>query len=171
MSKRDIDSIYLQDVVDGTHLYKIVNRLVRILCAENAPKFEAVAFCGMSGSIIASCVAAKMKKDLILVRKSDENRHSSFFIETPVNGIKNYIIIDDFISSGKTISFIIEQISTCYSSRKCVGIYLYNVERNDHMHMNDDSYALTVRCYVKNKIKVVGINACNLPEKMEKSLV
>lgn len=68
-------------------------------------EFDAIAFSGQSGSLIAPIVAMLMGKSLIMVRKSGVRSHSSYKVEGDINA-KSYIIIDDLTSSGKTIEFI-----------------------------------------------------------------
>src|SRR6185437_651522 len=63
--------------------------------------FDAIAFTGLSGALVAPIVADLLGKELIAVRKEKTN-HSSNQIEGYIAG-KTYIILDDCRSSGKTI--------------------------------------------------------------------
>lgn len=67
--------------------------------------FDAIAFSGQSGSLIAPIVAMLMGKSLIMVRKNGVRSHSSYKVEGDKNA-KSYIIIDDLTNSGQTIEFI-----------------------------------------------------------------
>lgn len=88
-------------------------------------KFDAVAFTGLSGSVIAGAVASEMDKYLYCVRKSEENRHSGYQVEGPMTGLR-YIVIDDFISTGATIKRVIELVAAhTYDKAVCAGVYLW----------------------------------------------
>jgi orotate phosphoribosyltransferase len=87
--------------------------------------FDAIAFTGLSGSIIAGAVALSMDKYLYCVRKSNESRHSDHVVEGPATGLR-YVILDDFISTGATIERIIEMVSAHTEGKaECVGAYLW----------------------------------------------
>lgn len=84
-------------------------------------KFDAIAFRGMSGTIISVAVALKMKKPMIMVRKSTSDNHSGMWVEG-FKKAKTYIILDDFISSGETARTIVEKVKTFSPSAKCLGL-------------------------------------------------
>ena len=95
-------------------------------------EFEAVAFCGSSGAAIAFHLGIKYKIPLIYVRKKDEECHGS---SVECNGtdlqVKKYLIVDDFIDSGKTMRHIIGSIGKHTKDRsaypaKPVGIFCYD---------------------------------------------
>lgn len=71
--------------------------------------YDTIAFCGMSGALIAPPVAVKLGKDLLMVRKDSDDRHSCYHVLGNTE-TKNYIIVDDLISSGKTLRHIINKI-------------------------------------------------------------
>jgi orotate phosphoribosyltransferase-like protein len=79
-----------------------VIKAIKLLELEN--KFDAIAFRGLSGSLIAPVVALKLGKTLLAVRKGEEC-HSSRQVEGDL-GADRYIIIDDFVSSGETVNKI-----------------------------------------------------------------
>jgi orotate phosphoribosyltransferase len=84
-------------------------------------EFDAVAFTGLSGSVIAGAVVSAMDKYLYCVRKSAENRHSEYQVEGPSTGLR-YVVIDDFISTGETIKRIIELVGAHTDGQAtCVG--------------------------------------------------
>lgn len=83
---------------------------------------DAIAFCGSSGCAIAFNLAAKHKIPLMYVRKKDEKSHSTSRVEcndTKVE-VKKYLIVDDFVDRGRTVDYIVENI-TKYA--KQVGAY------------------------------------------------
>lgn len=99
-------------------------------------KFDAIAFRGTSGAAMAFPISALMGIPLICVRKED-GHHSSTTVEGPSTiDIKQYMILDDFISGGGTVREIVSKISSITSSPygeasgppKCVGIMLWNDE-------------------------------------------
>ena len=94
---------------------------------DNNPQtsFDAIAVCGASGLLLAGLVSYHLNKNIILVRKDSENRHSGLSVEGPMDGY--YIIFDDMISTGQTTRFIHDRIKSdlCQYSR-CVGVYLWN---------------------------------------------
>jgi adenine/guanine phosphoribosyltransferase-like PRPP-binding protein len=84
-------------------------------------RFDSLAFRGMSGAVIAPPVAIALKKHLIMVRKPEEPTHSDFPVEGNINSRK-YIIIDDFMSSGKTARAIIEAVAKFAPQANCLGV-------------------------------------------------
>jgi adenine/guanine phosphoribosyltransferase-like PRPP-binding protein len=89
---------------------------------------DAIAFSGMSGALIAPIIAYKTGKNIILVRKSKDDSHSSYKIEASSTKCKKYVIIDDLISTGTTVEFIIRKMWKDYTFQNsvCVGVILYN---------------------------------------------
>src|SRR3990167_6004329 len=100
-----------------------VKKCIKVLC-KHKKKFTAIAVCGYCAAIFGGIVAARMKKNIVLVRKpkEDEYRHSDRFVE----GISNQscVFIDDLISSGETVKKVVEGLREL----KCTlyGVYLYN---------------------------------------------
>jgi adenine/guanine phosphoribosyltransferase-like PRPP-binding protein len=76
---------------------------------QHSHKFDAIAVSGSSMQLISSVVAYKMKKNVILVRKLNEICYSDKSVEG--KNYQKYIIIDDFCESGRTINYVISQIS------------------------------------------------------------
>ena len=106
---------------------KLLKRLTHI-----ARTFESIAFCGVSGALIAPAIAIALNKGVIVVRKPKEHSHSTYGIEGTIKGKKRYIIIDDFIDSGKTCKTIIDSIKhkKQFHTSTCVGIYTYGSQYN-----------------------------------------
>lgn len=100
------------------------------------PAFDAIAFTGLSGSVVAGAVALTMDKYLYCVRKKNESKHSDHEVEGPSTGLR-YIIIDDFISSGATVQRIMEMVRIhTDGAAVCVGAYLWRDDylKNDLSH-------------------------------------
>jgi len=86
-------------------------------------EFDAIAFRGLSGALLAPIVALQMGKTLIAVRKG-ESTHSSRDVEGDY-GARRYVIIDDIVSSGDTVRAIIADIKTENPEAYCIGVYQY----------------------------------------------
>jgi len=96
------------------------------------PRSVGLAFCGVSGMLVGLRAADRTKRPYSIIRKTDDNSHSSREVEGWIP--KEYVIIDDFISSGATVEAIIkkmshqrykENVNDPGVSPKCVGIILY----------------------------------------------
>ena len=93
--------------------------------------FEAIAFRGMSGALLAPILAYKTGKTLLMVRKPktlDDGRnqdHSNFRVEGD-RATKRYLILDDFMCSGNTIWSIIREIRFWAPEARCIGALFYS---------------------------------------------
>lgn len=91
--------------------------------------YDAIAFCGMSGALIAPAVAVRLNKEMIMVRKSrkdaDGLSHSLHIIEGDV-AARNYIIVDDFIDTGKTRDYIKRTLAAKCPGINCLGVLQVN---------------------------------------------
>ena len=112
---------YSADFLTPTKLRRAVQKCVRII-RKRKLKFDAIAFRGLSGAVVAPMVALALKKTMIAVRKS--NSHGIKVCGDL--GAQSYLIIDDFISSGVTIRKIVTGIDRAsLNEPACVGIVLY----------------------------------------------
>lgn len=84
-------------------------------------KFDAIAFTGMSGALIAPPVSLKLGKPFIMVRKPYVSGHSEWAVEGDY-GAKSYIILDDFMATGETVKRIRKQIAAVMPSAKYGGM-------------------------------------------------
>ena len=87
--------------------------------------FDAIAFTGTSGAALAYPLSYLLGVPLICVRKSIRDNHFGSKLEGYVTA-KKYIIVDDFVQSGKTINGINKSIKLENKKANCVGIYLYD---------------------------------------------
>lgn len=119
-----IKSDYLDTPLDKNELREIIFDLKQKL--KNV-KFDAIAFCGNSGALVAPILAYELNKYILLVRKKSESCHSLYSVEGLYPGKKKYkyIILDDQIESGRTVKAIYNEISEYSSNLVCVGIVLY----------------------------------------------
>ncbi len=118
------NSAYLMDVVNPENAPKVLNTLIKYIKSSKV-QFDTIICRGTSGLLAAPYVAMKMKKHLIIVRKSDGN-HASVATEGYRNP-QRYIIIDDFIATGNTVRIIIKTIEENFRNNnpKCVAIFCY----------------------------------------------
>jgi len=119
--KLKIHSLYLSRLMTPKTLRQTTNKIISTI-KKNKIEFDAIAFRGLSGSLVAPIISLDIEKPLIVVRKDASHGDK---IEGYVSADK-YIIIDDFIDSGKTIRSILKSIDAM-----CVGIILYDHEVNE----------------------------------------
>lgn len=86
--------------------------------------FSVIVVTGLSGALVGPTVALEMGKFLVAVRK-DESKHSDYQVEG-LRGSYNYVILDDLMSTGKTVRRLIEAMGehTAYQA-KFIGVALY----------------------------------------------
>jgi len=121
----DIDTEYLSKVYYNDRFIRTIKKsLARVKEFQKSVKFDAIAFTGTSGAALAYILSYTLKKPLICVRKRD-NSHSSMNIEGCVSA-KSYIIVDDFIDSGRTVKNIMNKIGKRMPEAKPVAIFLYD---------------------------------------------
>lgn len=105
-----------------------INKIVKVLkklIAEGL-QFEAIAVRGVSGLILGMPVADKLKKNIIIVR-THKGAHTQEMIEGTKDG--RYIIVDDFISTGKTVWVIVNSIKYSFCPEaECVGFINHDAE-------------------------------------------
>jgi len=125
---------YLESIYESPLKYKrLIDKIADQMTAlKKQTKFSAIAFRGTSGAALAYPLSAKLNIPIICVRKPTEISHG-YRIEGTQRNIRKYVIIDDFMESGKTIKAILKDIDkkndwTGDGKAECVGIILYNVE-------------------------------------------
>jgi adenine/guanine phosphoribosyltransferase-like PRPP-binding protein len=114
--------MYMTDTLRATEYAAKVPQAIALL---NQYDFDAFAFRGMSGALLAAPLAFILGKERILCRKQGENNHSGHAVEG-YKASKRYIIVDDGIDSGATVSRIICMISVFAPEAKCLGILLWS---------------------------------------------
>jgi orotate phosphoribosyltransferase len=125
---------YLDETLQSNKRKNLIRESVAIIkryFANLDKKYKptAIACSGVSGLLIAPAIADALGLDLIVVRKNDdEGTHSSCRVEGVA--CDNYLIVDDFVSTGATVKHIMGEIynKLCKYS-ECVGVYSYHRNR------------------------------------------
>jgi hypoxanthine phosphoribosyltransferase len=141
--------------MDVRKLPKTVDKLARAIRRHNL-KFNAVAFRGMSGALVVPMLCLKLRKGMICCRKKSEESHSA--AAEGYMGGGNYIIVDDFINSGTTISGIITAIEDWQKQNK----WEYPIDR-DHNKM-PKFVPIAVFLYNKDKAEPPDFSESEHPE-------
>jgi len=122
-----ITSYYLERVLTPEGLRDAVTRVVRVLREDvKLNTFDAIAFRGVSGALVAPAVAVAVGKPLIVVRKSEASHGR------PVEGAitaKRYVIVDDFVGAGGTVRAITDALDGTLR-----GVVTYNGNSADVDH-------------------------------------
>jgi len=102
---------------------KLLRALAKSCKTARIEKPDAVAFCGLSGAMIAREFATYLNLNMIACRKRNEKSHGKE-VEGPAE-VNNYLILDDLITSGRTCQYIIDCVRVFYGTNaNCVGIVL-----------------------------------------------
>lgn len=119
---------YLYAALDCEHLKQRIDATVRFLRVKRHA-FDAIAFRGMSGAMVGPAVAARLHKNLLMVRKPTERAHYYDTVEGYDASPQRYVIVDDFISTGVTIQAIRDALSEMKirsgGSHECVAVVCY----------------------------------------------
>jgi adenine/guanine phosphoribosyltransferase-like PRPP-binding protein len=122
---------YLQHVFDQGIFCRAVDKT--ILAAEAIKKktgFDTIAFSGMSGAAMAFLLSHWMSVPLLCVRKRGDGSHyvnqTGKILEGNVVDVRKYLIVDDFIASGRTVQNIIDAIEVGNRNAECIGMLMYS---------------------------------------------
>jgi adenine/guanine phosphoribosyltransferase-like PRPP-binding protein len=123
-----VQTDYLASVYHLDRFQETVDRTIH--AAERMMKlhpFDAIAFTGTSGAALAFILSHWMNVPLICVRKTNDGSHYPGYMGLleGFTGTKRYMIVDDFISSGRTIDKIRDEIAKKLPQAQCIGIVLY----------------------------------------------
>lgn len=92
--------------------------------------FDTMVGTGFSGGIVIPALALAMGKKFVLIRKETDDSHHGKGRMLGELGNK-WIFVDDFVSSGKTRTRVIEKVNTavdCFGERvksEMIGQYMY----------------------------------------------
>ncbi len=106
-------------VFDPAELARIVIRCARKL---KGIEFDSLVLRGTSGLVVGVPLSVKVKKPFGVVFK--EGGHTRKGFKGPIEPGK-FIIVDDFIETGKTIQTILDDEYLTERDASCVGILLY----------------------------------------------
>lgn len=109
---------WLKPVLHPKRRRKVIERAVERL---RTVEFDAIAIQGYSSSIPGSILAYLLDKELLVIRKTGEERTSYRSIEG-YKGSK-FVFVDDLISSGNTVRRVLAGAARFEAT--CVGIYLF----------------------------------------------
>lgn len=112
-------SMYIRQFLIPENLQKHIDLTVRAL-RTNIDAFDAIAFTGMSGALIAPAVARELGKTVIMVRKPGTTTHAAYEVEGDY-AARRYIIADDFRHSGATEDYIVRSIKRDIPDAEYVG--------------------------------------------------
>ncbi len=84
------------------------------------PDFDCLAFSGCSGMLVGSPLSLALKKPFIIIRKHPET-HSEHICEG-FHAAKKYVLVDDFVSSGKTLDLVVNRIKEWQPQAQLVGV-------------------------------------------------
>lgn len=90
-------------------------------------EFDAIAVTGLSGSLVGVELATILDKNIMIVRKSNNDSHGKLVESTqPFRDGVRYIIVDDFICGGSTVKRLYREIRKEYTQKNWVK----DTERN-----------------------------------------
>lgn len=109
-------------------------------------QFDSFVVTGYSSSLIGSILALKMKKNLTILRKDSDSRHSRHMFEGVV-GSRN-VFVDDLVSSGDTLKFVYRRLQEFHCS--LYGVYLYFDGYGAQTSVDNCTLIRCTDCEVKN---------------------
>ena len=111
-------SHHMRKFIDPQELNTVINYAVEAL---KSYSFDGIAFQGMSGAFIGPPVALRLNKSMLLVRKDGDTTHSAHKVEGDKT-VRKYVILDDFISTGDTLTNIKNHVKKFQPRAKCIGV-------------------------------------------------
>lgn len=126
---------WLSALVNPERMTAVVNWLVSSIEADrkDGMTIDAIAVRGISGAVIGGAVSLVTNLPLIIVRKDNDGTHSAYAVEFDEEKLcRAYCVIDDLVSSGKTLDIIQDDIKREYlhswsknNSPTCSVVYMY----------------------------------------------
>lgn len=92
-------------------------------------RFDCIVATGMSGALVASPVAIRLHRPLVIIRKPSDDCHDGSDI-IHMEGIgKRWLFLDDFMSMGGTFRRVRERMKDLYAiETRYVGSYFYSTQ-------------------------------------------
>jgi adenine/guanine phosphoribosyltransferase-like PRPP-binding protein len=87
------------------------------------PNAKCLVGCGLSGALVVPSLARALGLPFAIIRKDGDSKHAETRIEGCISD--DYLLVDDLISSGKTMAFMIERYRVGNSIPNLLGAYLY----------------------------------------------
>ena len=106
---------YLTPIVQTHRLVDTVRKTAQALRQHD---FDALAFTGISGTMLGAPLALELNKTMLVVRK-DVYSHSPYVVEGDY-AARRYTIVDDCVCTGATFKRIQEKISIAAPKAKCL---------------------------------------------------
>ena len=120
-----IRSTYINGAFDKTMVKAIIKSFQHVLKDEVFGKFDGIACRGTSGLIVAPLLSYEFDLKMLVARKPNDGSHSHYKVEGH-DDIKKYIVVDDFVSSGRTIEDIVTTITKGLSEPGISDVPTYN---------------------------------------------
>jgi adenine/guanine phosphoribosyltransferase-like PRPP-binding protein len=139
-----ISTVYLRTIFYPDIFPRTIEKTLaaaRVLQVEHG--YDTIAFCGMSGAAMAFVLGYELEMPLLCVRKIEDASHfhdmsKSKVLEGNID-TKKYLIVDDFISSGRTVNYIMDSIQKSIPGAECVAMLMYAaVSGNSSYQRQDD---------------------------------
>lgn len=141
-------SSYLSSVLNGVSAMEIAKECIEAV-KEAGVEYDAIAFRGMSGALIAPIMAALEGKNLLMVRKDTEGSHADEMVEGELDP-QRYIIVDDFIHSGRTMRLTRYEVEELTADNVLVGVITYLREEKFHLPEEIDAFDDDWRAEIDN---------------------
>lgn len=91
-------------------------------------QFTSIVVTGVSGLVVGAPVALRLRKPLVVVRKRDDDSHSSSLVEGWQRLGKRPLFLDDFVSGGDTRYYVETKVQQ-YANVKLAHEYQYKYRR------------------------------------------
>ena len=106
---------------DLSDLPEAVNQSIARL-APHKHQFDSIVVQGMSGVIVGAPVALALHKQLVVVRKPEDQHHNMDYVINAHRAGRRYLFLDDFIATGTTYGRVHDQLR---GISEYAGRYLY----------------------------------------------
>ena len=136
----EVKTVYLKSIFDPELFQKTVSSTIAMAEKIKAEHdFDTIVFSGVSGSAMAFILGHALKVPILCVRKASDGSHFADYSKgSPLEGnigVYRYLIVDDFISTGRTANYIIDAVSENNPQAECVAMLMYTEGYNKtHQH-------------------------------------